>query len=134
MAGMAIEKLNSINYRNWSNDIKYVLLDKNLWFIIEDGLVAPVKEIPIAGEIGVFKAKSNEALSIIYLNIDVEFKRLIESCKNPVEVWNKLKWNYFPDSLTHHMKKFTDLMECKIKINESINLFAARLARITRDI
>lgn len=35
MAGPNIQKLNSTNYQNWPSDIKYILLEKNLWGIIE---------------------------------------------------------------------------------------------------
>lgn len=36
--------------------------------------------------------------------------------------------------MSHHMKIFTDLIECKIKPNKSINLYSTRLSIITSDI
>lgn len=134
MANTAIEKLNSSNYRNQSYDIKYILLDKNLRYIIEYSVEETVNEKATAEEVEIFKVRANHALSIIYLNIYAEFKRLIEDCKNPVEAWKKLRSNYCPDSRSHHMKIFTDPIKCKIKPNESINLYSARLSRTTSDI
>lgn len=76
----------------------------------------------------------NQALSIIYLNIDTEFKRIIENCRNPIDAWKRLKWNYCPDSRSHHMKIFTDLTECKIKPNEPINFYSSWLSRVSNNI
>lgn len=66
MAANNIEKLNTTNYANLCNNIKYVL--------IENGL----------GDITV----------IYFLNIETEYKRIIAHCTNTVEAWKKLTFKF----------------------------------------
>lgn len=123
----SIEKLNANNYFNWASDIKYLLIEKGVWDIVNETLVETKDAVN-------FKSQSNLALSLIYLNIDPEYRKLIEDCDNPVVAWKKIKVNFCPDSRSHHMKLFTDLMECKINVGESVSLYSARLFRIANQL
>lgn len=71
----------------------------------------------------------NQALSLIYLNIEPEFKRIVDDCSNPIEARQKLKNNFHPDSRAHHMMAFSELMESRRHNSESLNLFASRLRK-----
>lgn len=128
MATKVIQKLNSSNYANWCVDIKYVLIDKGLWDIIESAKETLVKDDMITDDIvKIFKQHSCQALSVIFLNIESEYKRIIAVCTTVVDAWNKVCLNFYPDFRTFHMKSFTDRIECKKQENESINLFVTRL-------
>lgn len=135
MAGPVITKLNSSNFHNWSSDLKYILLEKNLWNIVNKSEIAPQKDEKGLNlkETEAYKVRANQALSIIYLNVENEFKRLIEDCNDPITDWEKLRVNSCPDS-RYHMHLFTNLIECKINTNESISLFSTRMLRIFNDI
>lgn len=78
----------------------------------------------------VYQVRANQVLSIIYLNIELEFKRLIEGYNDPVSAWERLKISHCPDSHSDHMKMFSELIECKSGINESISLFSTRVLQI----
>lgn len=80
MAVVNIEKLNHRNYGSWSSDMKYLLLENNLWDIIEKEKLAPDSDADKNG----FISFANQSLSIIYLNIDIDFKRIIDECVEPV--------------------------------------------------
>lgn len=64
----------------------------------------------------------------------MEFKRIIDGSNDPIFAWNRLKLNHWPKSCSHHMRIFTDLIECKLGANEFISLFSTRVMRIYNDI
>lgn len=127
-----IPKLNGSNYPNWSSDMKYVLMERNLWGIVNESEKRPKSEDAVL--LQEFNTRSNVALSTIYLNIEQEYRRIIENLESPVEAWKTLRLHFYPDSKAYHMKLFTDLCECKIKDNEPVDLFGARLLRISNQI
>jgi transposase InsO family protein len=147
VSSYAIAKLNGTNYLNWAVDVKYLLIERGLWDIIADskpGIIIPgtkpgtVETKPIDSkpeELEKYKSRARVCLSIIYLNIEPEYRKIIENCgEDPVEAWRILKLNFCPDSRSSHMRLFTELIECKIRPRETINLFAARLLRISNQI
>lgn len=88
-------------------DINYILLEKNLWSITENQEKFHIKSTSVNDSaIETFKAISNDALSVIYLNVGVDYKKIIEDCKDPVEEWKRLKSNYCPDPCSHHVKEY----------------------------
>lgn len=131
MASNTIEKLNAANYAGWSVDMKYVLIDKGLWDVIESGKEElTVEKTVTEADVNAFKQRSRQALSVIFLNIETEFKRVIADCTNAVQAWNKIRLHFHPDSISFIMKPFSELIECRKKEGESINLFATRLRRL----
>lgn len=80
--------------------------------------------------VSAFVTRSNRDFSFIYLNIEAEYKRIIDDCKNPLETWKRMKNNFQPDTRTHHITVFTELMESRIRHGESLNIFATRLKKI----
>lgn len=70
MASNVIEKLNMNNYTIWASDMKYLMLDKGIWDIIEKKLKVPTLNMTVTTEIkNAFIVRKNQALSLIYLNI-----------------------------------------------------------------
>lgn len=74
------------------------------------------------------------ALSTIYLNIDPDFRKITENNDNLIEACKKLQTHFYPDTWSRHMQVFTKLCECKIANDKSINLYAARLLWIAKQL
>ncbi|GBM26166.1 hypothetical protein AVEN_196992-1 [Araneus ventricosus] len=70
------------------------------------------------------------AVSLIYLNIEQEYRKVTENSENPVSAWAALAKYFRPNSRSFHMKVFSELVECKIMPGESTSLYAARMSRI----
>lgn len=51
-----------------------------------------------------------------------------------VTAWEELKTNNCPYSHSHHMQIFSNLIECKILPNESINIFSTRIQQMYNEI
>lgn len=127
-----IEKLNINNYFSWASDIKFLLIEKNAWSIAEGTEKEPkLLEGKTEKDIADFRARSRAALSTIFLNLSPPYKRIVENCQTPSEVWQKLKSLFIPDSRAHHMQLFSNLSSCKKKPDETVELFAARIQQIS---
>lgn len=91
MATNTIDKLSFRNYSTWSCDLKYLLLEKGLWEIIEKKQKSlEISTMVTADDVEKFKSRANKVLSLVYLNIEPEFKRLVADCSEPVEAWECL--------------------------------------------
>lgn len=127
-----INKLNSNNCGNWAADIKYILLDKNDWEIVIGKEKSPEKTDTTA--VKDFQARSRTALSLIYLNIESEFCRIIKNIDNLHIAWNKIKLHFKSDNRARHMQLFSELITCKIKPDEPVDMFAACIQRIAEQL
>lgn len=114
-----IEKINASNYLNWAADIKYLLLENNLWNIVnqtENPPVPGVRKSEVITDTGepkldTYKVRSDQVLALIFLHVGSDFKRLMEDSKDPIEAWTVLKNNHCPDSRSHYMRLFSSLIE-----------------------
>lgn len=62
------------------------MLDKGVWELTEKNLPVPeVSDSVTQDVITAFKVRQNQVLSIIYLNIEIEYKRILDNCSSPVE-------------------------------------------------
>ncbi|GFR07666.1 retrovirus-related Pol polyprotein from transposon TNT 1-94 [Trichonephila clavata] len=134
MANYSIPKLEGHNYVSWANDVKYLLMERQVWNIVDEKEIEPKLDVSTDAEavkeVKNFKARKQIAMSIIYLNIDSSHRRIVERIDDPVEAWKVLKTYYQPDSKAHHMEVYSSLMNCHILSEESISLFSTRLLRI----
>ncbi|GFY08765.1 retrovirus-related Pol polyprotein from transposon TNT 1-94 [Trichonephila clavipes] len=125
MANYSILKLESQNYISWANDVKYLLMERQVWSIvaeIEIELKLDVStDAEVAKEVKNFKARKQIVMSIIYLNIDSSHRRIVERIDDPVEAWKVLKMYYQPDSKAHHMEVYSSLMNCHILSEERVH-------------
>lgn len=129
-----IQKLNASNYANWQCDIKYLLMEKNVYDIVIEAEKCPAGSAVTEKDIKDFKIRSKLALSLIYLNIEPDYRKIIENCDCPVQAWKRLRTHFYPDTRSRHMRIFTELCECKIGESENIDLYAARLLRIANQL
>ncbi|GFQ63910.1 retrovirus-related Pol polyprotein from transposon TNT 1-94 [Trichonephila clavata] len=130
----SIPKLEGQNYVSWANDVKYLLMERQVWNIVDEKEIEPKLDVSTDAEavkeVKNFKARKQIAISIIYLNIDSSHRRIVERIDDPVEAWKVLKTYYQPDSKAYHMEVYSSLMNCHILSEESISLFSTRLLRI----
>lgn len=132
-----IERLNANNYGNWASDVKFLLLDKNAWDIVQGTETLPQvseKSGITDKDVREYKAKENAAKAILYLNIDPEYRKVIENVTEASEIWKTLKQHFLPDNRARHMQLFTELCNCRIGSNEVVDLFAARITRISEQL
>lgn len=136
-----IRKLDANNFVTWVKDMKFVLLEKNLWQLVQGIEKAPeLKESDIgsgsAADIkrSEFLRRCGLALSTIYLNISDEYRSLIDNIEDPVKAWKVLAAHFQPDSKARHMSLFSQLLSCYIKPDENVSLYAARLRKISEQL
>ena len=132
-----IRKLDGNNYVTWVIDMKFILIDRNAWKIVE-GTEKPPEIKPT--EIGTgsaadlkyndFQKRAGSALSLIYMNITDDYKSLIEDANDPVEAWKLLSDHFQPESKSRHMSLFSKLLSCFILPNESVTVYSTRLRHI----
>lgn len=73
-------------------------MEKGLWEIIEKQITPKVSDKITEEKINSFISKSNQAFSIIYLNLEPEFKRIIDDCSEPMNAWNQFHKSFHPDT------------------------------------
>ncbi|UYV81527.1 hypothetical protein LAZ67_20001435, partial [Cordylochernes scorpioides] len=96
-----ITKLNGLNYSSWSFQIKLILMDNDLWSIVDPGEVKPE-----GGDIGLinkFNTRQNKALAKICLSIGEEQQNHIRHLNSPKEVWDELQRLYAPRDSKHRI-------------------------------
>ncbi|GFQ91480.1 retrovirus-related Pol polyprotein from transposon TNT 1-94 [Trichonephila clavata] len=102
MVNYSIPKLEDQNYVSWANDVKYLLMERQVWNIVDEKEIEPKldasTDAEAVKEVKNFKARKQIAMSIIYLNIDSSHRRIVERMDDPVEAWKVLKTYYQPDS------------------------------------
>ncbi|GFR00668.1 retrovirus-related Pol polyprotein from transposon TNT 1-94 [Trichonephila clavata] len=114
MANYSIPKLEGQNYVSWANDVKYLLMERQVWNIVDEKEIEPKldasTDAEAVKEVKNFKARKQIAMSIIYLNIDSSHRRIVERIDDPVEAWKVLKTYYQPDSKAppHGDKDFSE--------------------------
>ncbi|GBO19376.1 Copia protein [Araneus ventricosus] len=82
---MQIDKLNNSNYASWLDDIKVVLMEKNLWRITEESEVSP-DEALFPKEYNEFQVRKNKAYATIYLSIEKEYRILISEISEDEDI------------------------------------------------
>ncbi|GFQ70100.1 hypothetical protein TNCT_344631 [Trichonephila clavata] len=83
MANYSIPKLEGQNYISWANDVKYLLMERQVWNIVDEKEIEPKldasTDAEAVKEVKNFKACKQIAMSIIYLNIDSSHRRIVDS-------------------------------------------------------
>lgn len=139
----AIDKLTASNYATWREDVRVVLLERNLWDCV---MAAPTELVESPEKEGTSRKDGDsravarvsvrraQAYSILYLNVSSEFRPLLAGVEDPHEAWNILE-NYFrPNSRASVVELTNEFFECKIKPGESMGLYGARLRTIIQQL
>ena len=102
-----IDKLNKNNYRSWSQQIKWILDERDLLEIVEgtelcpalstpavDGIIDLATQSTYKEDLATWKKKAKKARSIIGLSISASVMNYIEGINNPAEMWTALEEKY----------------------------------------
>lgn len=90
-----IEKLNSVNYATWSYQMKMVLMETDLWSVIEPGEDEPPDDA-VANIKKAYITRQGKALAKIALAICDEQQMHIRSLLKAKDVWEELQRLYAP--------------------------------------
>ncbi|UYV77695.1 K02A2.6-like, partial [Cordylochernes scorpioides] len=96
-----ITNINGLNYSSWSFQIKLILMDNDLWSIVDPGEVKP--EGGDVGLINKFNTRQNKALAKICLSIGEEQQNHIRHLNSPKEVCDELQRLYAPRDSKHRI-------------------------------
>ncbi|GFY09947.1 hypothetical protein TNCV_3699091 [Trichonephila clavipes] len=90
------------------------LLEKNCYDIVLAKEKAPNKSDPgfSQKDYNEYISRKRLALSLIYLNINPEYRKIIENLDDPIEVWSTLNLNFQPDNRSYHLLLFNQLVKC----------------------
>ena len=95
----SIDKLDGTNFYAWKFKIQMVLIDKEIWDVV-DGSEAPPKE---EKELKLWNAKDKKALATICLTVKDSELVHIRSCTSSAEAWKKLAEVYETKGLARRL-------------------------------
>uniref|UniRef100_T1IU76 CCHC-type domain-containing protein n=1 Tax=Strigamia maritima TaxID=126957 RepID=T1IU76_STRMM len=124
-----IQILNQNNYRSWSQDMKILLRQENLWGLIDGTLKKPDPTDPktTQKEIDKYSKKVNNALGNIYHHVAADKKQCIVDCDTPIESWNKLKQIYEPSSRARKARMRREFLNLKLEKGKEMAVFLSRV-------
>src|SRR5579871_4286738 len=88
-----IEKLNRNNYSTWKIMIKMILIDKELWSIVNEEKIRPSDNMTLTEQFN-WKTQVNKVIVIIILSISKSELVYINNITDPIEIWKKLQTIY----------------------------------------
>ena len=91
-----IKLLSSDNYDTWCQGIKVLLMDRDRWEITKGIEIWEETASPM--EKRQFASRRNRAFSMIYLNVNEEYRSLLQDKENPRKAWEVFKTKFLPDS------------------------------------
>lgn len=71
------------------------------------------------------QSRVRAVLSIIYLNVEPDFRRIIKNIHDPAAAWTKLKTHFQSDNRSKHMQLFSELLACRIRSEELKDMYVA---------
>ena len=97
--GMKIEKLNGSNYQSWKFNVKLVLMQKELFGIIDGTDIAPREDDTDAIK-RKWKIRSDKAYSLIALSLETSLQIHVVGTTYAKEAWDIIEKQYSFVSLT----------------------------------
>ena len=121
-----ITKLNETNYRSWSQQLRWILDERDLWELVNGEEVRPTvsttqpqqseQSSTATGDINKLTAwtkKAKKARSIIGSSITASVMTYIEGIDNPVDMWTTLAEIYNPKTQTTLLQTVREFMTVK---------------------
>ena len=118
--------LTTTNYYIWSRKMGLVLRSKGLWGIVNGNEKKPT----VAAEIPKFEQRSDIALSTILLLVHDSYVAPVMDMTDPKTVWDTLKSQYQSVSEANRDALLEKYQSTKMKPNEKVLEFRARLSEI----
>src|SRR5579871_1944110 len=88
-----IKKLNGNNYSTWKIMIKMILIDKELWSIVNEEKVRPSENATPAEQLN-WKIQADKAIVTIIFSISKSELVHINNIMDLIEIWKKLQTIY----------------------------------------
>ena len=117
---LSLDKLTSRNYSTWKYKLKYLLIAKELWGLVDGTTEEPTE----AADKAAYQKKANQAMSVIVLSISDNLLYLITTCNSPKAVWDPLQSHFERDTLSNKLflkkKYFRAVMKEGASIEEHL--------------
>lgn len=132
-----ITKLNGTNYFNWRYKMKMILIEKEVWNVIEDDIPNPVTDA--------WKKADEKAHSTIALNVEDDQIQYIRLCKQARDAWKALMDIHEKDTANNRVFILRKIMNQRIEeggdveahvimMNELFQKMSALGGEITQDL
>lgn len=132
-----IAKLNGSNYFNWRYKMKMILIEKEVWDVIEDDIPNPITDA--------WKKADEKAHSTIALNVEDDQIQYIRQCKQARDAWKALKDTHEKDTANNRVFLLRKIMNLRIEdggnveahviqMNELFQRMLAMGGEITQDL
>lgn len=132
-----ITKLNGANYFNWRYKMKMILIEKQVWDVIEDDIPDPITDE--------WKKADQTAHSTVALNVEDDQIQYIRQCKLARDAWNALNNAHEQDTannrvyvlrkmMTQRLEEGGDVEAHVMLMNELFQRMSAMGGEITQDL
>jgi hypothetical protein len=141
-----ITKLNETNYRSWSQQLRWILDERDLWELVNGEEVRPTvsttqpqqseQSSTATGDINKLTAwtkKAKKARSIIGSSITASVMTYIEGIDNPVDMWTTLADIYNPKTQTTLLQTVREFMTVKMEDGD-MEKHLQRVKRLKRQV
>src|SRR4030095_5163768 len=135
--------LNESNYRSWSQQIKWILDERDLLEIVEGTEPSPAPPTPAEDgnvdeaaqsvhreDLAAWQKKAKKARSIIGSSISASVMTYLEGINNPSDMWTTLEEKYSPKTVTTLLQVVRELMT--VKMDDGVDTMEQHLQKLQR--
>lgn len=127
-------KLSDYNYREWSMDMKVLLIDRNCWEFITGTAVPYPPDSPERDKRD-FRWRKQRAYTTIFQGIDRKYQRLISSTEDGQEAWTILKTKFVPPSRARLAGLIDEFFSLRFEPDrETIGIFCKKIQEYHRKV
>ncbi len=127
------------NYASWATNIKFILMDKDLWAVVSGTSFEPVVELDgvstlnlkFSSEYIIWSKKNNRACATIALSCQNDFKRFIQDL-SACQMWLKLKELYKVQGFNVRYLTFTTLLSHHYNLFKFIENYVDQLKTLSQ--
>lgn len=130
--GFQIQKLNSENYHEWRQNIKYLLMDRAFYGFIDGSEIDPGDSD--AKKLQEYKVRRNKAMATICLTVEPAQRKIITEEMGPKEAWEALKMCYEPRSRARVAALRRIFYNMKMEEGEQMSLYLAKLRQAATEL
>ena len=123
-----IDKLTESNYRSWSQQVKWILDELELWDIVDGKEVKPSS----AEELAVWNKKAKKARSIIGASVTASVMTYIEGKDDPAAMWKVLEERYNPKTQTTLFQTIREFMNLKMNEGDDMEKHLQKVQHLKR--
>ena len=124
-----MDKLEGSNWATWKFQMRYLLLAKGLWNVVDGTEV--LADDATAQARAEFTKKSQRVFSTMVLAIGTSQLYLVTSCEKPREAWDSLRNHFERDTLANKLFLKTQYFRAEMKEGTSIEGHLTRMKELT---